>query len=271
MLRWPLSQEVSRFNAVGVCPTNEDSRRARNASTSLTRQALSNRFNLTGPCGGPGWRRVAFFDMSDPNQNCPAGLQLITSPRRMCRRNVVGPYRICKSTSFSVGGSSYNRVCGRIKGCQYRRTYGLSTYQTGYNSIEGTYLDGVSLTHGNPGTREHIWSFISAHNQIDTNPSNGYFCPVDSTGLPPFVGNDYFCDSGYSSSGYPSSTYYIDNLLWDGQGCADPLGRCQFNNPPWFTKTLPRPTSDDIEMRLCGYERHQFGDTLLLEIELYVH
>ncbi len=29
---------------------------------------------------------------------------------------------------------------------------------------------------------------------------------------------------------------------------------CTWNNPPWFYKELPEPTTDDIEMRLCKDE-----------------
>ena len=38
-----------------------------------------------------------------------------------------------------------------------------------------------------------------------------------------------------------------------------------FNNPPYFTKQLPCPTTDDIEARICHYE-----DASIELIELYV-
>ena len=37
-------------------------------------------------CGGPGWRRVAYLNMSDPTQTCPQAWELITTPRRSCSR-----------------------------------------------------------------------------------------------------------------------------------------------------------------------------------------
>ena len=44
---------------------------------------------------------------------------------------------------------------------------------------------------------------------------------------------------------------YPDDPLWDGKGCSSKSSYCSFNNPPYFTKQLPSPTSDPIEARLC--------------------
>ena len=33
-------------------------------------------------CGGPGWRRAAYLNMSDTTQTCPPAWELITTPRR---------------------------------------------------------------------------------------------------------------------------------------------------------------------------------------------
>ena len=50
------------------------------------------------------------------------------------------------------------------------------------------------------------------------------------------------------------SEVHTKDPLWDGQGCdADPLARCKVNNPPWFTKTLPKSTKDDIELQAMEY------------------
>jgi hypothetical protein len=269
----PVRQEVYRFqNASGMCPTDEEGRRARDALTSRTKELLSENTTTTtavqSECGGQGWRRVAFLDMTDPNQYCPVGLVLTRSPRRMCGRGASN-YLTCRSILFSTGGS-YSRVCGKIKGCQYRRTYAFYGHFTHGHTIDGSYLDGVSLTHGNPGHREHIWSFVSAVNQIES--TSDLFCPTNGAGVPSFVGDDYFCDSGRTITGSESAfTYFTNNPLWDGMGCVDPLGRCQLNTPPLFTKALRGSTTNDIELRLCGYDRQPWGETLITNIELYVH
>ena len=60
-------------------------------------------------CGGPGWRRVVFFNMTDPSHVCPSGLRLTSYSRRTCGRASSSAFS-CWSTTFSVGGSQYSRV-----------------------------------------------------------------------------------------------------------------------------------------------------------------
>ena len=76
----------------------------------------------------------------------------------------------------------------------------------------------------------------------------------------------YFCESGVNS-GYPRQVFYQEDPLWDGEGCGSSSSCCSFNNPPYFTKTLPSPTSDPIEARLCWLDIH--GSPIEF-IELYV-
>ena len=80
-------------------------------------------------------------------------------------------------------------------------------------------------------------------------------CPCDASidiNIPPFVGRDYFCESGDNSDYYCHFGSYSDPL-WSGQGCSS---CCSINNPPYFTKQLSSPTSDPIEARLCRWDSH---------------
>ena len=82
----------------------------------------------------------------------------------------------------------------------------------------------------------------------------------------PFVGSDYFCD-GVDPATTPG-LFELGNPLWDGADCSPSDTCCMFNNPPWFYKQLPQPTTDDIEMRVCRNERRA---TIGIEaMELYV-
>ena len=137
------------------------------------------------PCSEPDWKRVVFINMTDPKQVCPHGLHLITKPLRMCGRNATSDF-VCNSTTFSVGGSSYSKVCGRIRGYQYGSTFTFLLYfnYTGMNTIEKAYLDGVSLTHGPSGKRQHVWSFASGYDQVDI---GDIYCPSNKSTVPPFV------------------------------------------------------------------------------------
>ena len=217
-------------------------------------------------CGGTGgWRRVVYLDMTDPNTNCPSGWQLTSHSKRTCGR--VGNHNLtCDSATFRVSGGDYTRVCGRIKGYQYGVTDGFEAYHEGrVTTIDGAYVSGVSLTHGSP--RQHIWTFAAGYSEFHLTRQD--VCPCDATiniTIPPFVGGDYFCESGFNSR--PYTLFYQNDPLWDGYGCSASSTCCSFNNPPYFTKQLPSPTNDDIEARLCRWEYYE--DTPIEFLELYV-
>ena len=83
------------------------------------------------------------------------------------------------------------------------------------------------------------------------------------------MGGDYFCESGANSTAESvQCMLYPDDPLWDGEGCSASSTCCSFNSPPYFTKQLPSPTTDDIEARLRCF--HSSEDTAIEFIELYV-
>ena len=228
----------------------------------------------TYECGGTsGWTRVTFINMTNTSQQCPSGLALTTYSKRTCGRTSSSGDR-CDSTSFSVGGMAYSRVCGRIIGYQFGNTAAFYRYDQGLaTTIESQYVDGVSLTHGAPGARQHIWTFAAGRTEIDQSGYTTYSCPCSTTGtvsVPPFVGNDYFCESGLNTAWAGQRILFLDDPLWDGQNCRAGTTCCQFNTPPWFTTDLPTSTSDDIELRLCYHNTNPYEDIPLELIELYV-
>ena len=216
-----------------------------------------------------GWMRVANLDMKDTNQQCPSGFRLVTSPRRSCGRP--GPAG-CVSTIFPVNGVEYSRVCGKIIGYQDSSTDAFESYFIHRQTrIDGQYVDGVSLTHGS-SPRKHIWIFAAALDEVH---SNHWVCPCTRPDLtytgrvPPFIGQDYFCETG-SRNVFQFHTLYPEDPLWDGQGCGAQSTCCSFNNPPWFCKDLPQPTRDDIELRLCANYPTSNEDIPLEIVEIYV-
>ena len=204
---------------------------------------------------------------------CPTGLRLTTYSRRTCGQAHFGLYA-CSSTTFSVGGSQYSRVCGRALAYRWTYNHGFYGYIAGRRGINAQYVDGLSLTHGTPGSRQHIWTFASgAH--TERNSYDNYNCPCDNGNTypsPPFVGNDYFCESvvrTYSSHGANSNALYPNALLWDGH-CEGGGTCCKLNNPPWFTKNLANSTTEDIELRLCTNNGRSSSDIALEQLKLYV-
>ncbi len=58
-----------------------------------------------------------------------------------------------------VNGHNYSSVSDRINA--YQRGIG-SAFYTQNDNIESNYVSGLSLTHGVPGSRQHIWTFAAA-------------------------------------------------------------------------------------------------------------
>ena len=211
--------------------------------------AVSVYCDMTRSCGGVtgGWMRVAGLDMTNSSHRCPSGLmERIYSGKRTCVR--IETTGGCSSANnFITPGVEYSHVCGRVIGYQYGTTDAFISSNT-----ISRYVDGVSITHGDP--RQHIWTFAAASDEVGTAPSSN--CPCTNTNRaaqatppPAFVGNDYFCDTG--SEERRQLIFYGDDPLWDGAGCGPLNTCCSFNTPPWFYKQLPRPTTDNIEMRVC--------------------
>ena len=253
-------------NTNTTCSTEVIHQTVQDNITSKLNAALNLFEDNNYPCRAEeGWRRIADVNISDINQVCPQGLTLRTSPFRLCGRSLREATDFCEGTTFSVAGASYSKVCGRIRGYQVNLCYGLREQA----DLENSYVDGVSLTHGPAGSRQHMWTFITGHNTIGAGIS---YCPVSVLSLHPFITNDYFCDSGNTPGSIQTNRVFA-NPLWDGVGCdgdSHTPPRCYVNNPPWFHKVLPRATTDDIELRICGYSTIRWGDTYLQEIELYV-
>ena len=228
--------------------------------------------NMSLTCGGVtgGWMRVANIDMTNTSQNCPSGLTLISSPKRVCDITSNG----CVSTEFDVHGVQYSHVCGRVIAYQNRVPIAFHFQSRG---IDADYVYGVSLTHGqNP--REHIWTFAGASDE-STGYSDSFKCPCINTNInppptvPSFVGSEYFCDTALSVhyNTVPVALQAADPL-WDGEGCGSTNTCCHDPqrevNPPWFVKTLSSPTSDNIEMRMCRPDSS--GTTPFEIVEFYV-
>ena len=230
------------------------------------------------PCGGPGdWTRIAFLNMSDPTQQCPPTWRSVSSTVRGCGHQ--DPSSTCDSATFPSNGRSYSRVCGRINAFQDGTIDAFHpSIIAGRGQIEDGYLDGVSLTHGAPGSRQHIWSFAGAYfeNDPNINTVSFYVCPCTNTEInwpyqiPAFVGNNYFCDTANPCCEGNAGTVYADDPLWDGEGCGPTNACCELNRPPWFCTTLPQPTIDDIEARICLDEHFGNEDIIVSLIEIYV-
>ena len=271
MLPSPIRLPTVSISSGQTCPSQD----AVNSANSKVRDILEDSY-AAPPCscgGDGGWTRVAYLNMSDPNQQCPSNWNLTTSPVRGCGRSSAGWYT-CDSSFYPVLGRTYSSVCGRV--LAYQRGWPLGFFlalDTGRNTTDAAYVSGVSLTHGPAGSRQHIWTFAAALGEQNRNYEL-YNCPCTNTDVtwpfqvPSFIGNDYFCDTGNRGPGFNRTAFYSDDPLWDGLGCGSSGACCEFNTPPWFCKSLPQPTSDDLELRLCnrGYQ----DDKLIHLVDIFI-
>ena len=230
--------------------------------------------NILGPytCGGTGgWRRVVYLDMTDPSTTCPSGWNMTGYSKRTCGRASDGS-NTCDPVTFPVSGGEYSRVCGRIKAYQWGSPDTFWSYHSGLVTIiDGAYVDGISLTHNSP--RQHIWTFVAGW--TEGNPTSSHVCPCDASRtihIPPFVRNDYFCESGVNEpwDGSRHYTLHPNDTLWDGENCLSSSTCCSLHNPPYFVKQLPTPTTDDIEARICLDEPSRNENIAVELVELYV-
>ena len=271
-------RSAQREEGTEGCPTTQELRESIHEDImKLINNSVLPALSLDGQqrvcdCGGAGWRKVAYLNMSDANQNCPTEWGLFTNPRRLCGR----PALPCNSAVFPTHNISYSHVCGRIIGYQYGYTRAFLYENLNYNvriSDTNAYVDGVSLTYGDP--RRHIWTFAAALDELNESYYINSRCPCTSpssaaTRTPSFVGNDYFCETGVPPGNRWDNEVYSDDPLWDGEGCGPTSTCCSFNNPPWFCKQLPQSTNADLEMRLCGAGYPEYANTLIELVEIYI-
>lgn len=225
---------------------------------------------LPQPCGSTGWTTMAYLNMMDPSETCPGNLTLIDIDAiafRGCGRKSAQSDS-CDSVFFPSNGIPYSKVCGQV-----------TAYQSGFadafevgvtTTIEGTYLSGVSLTHGNSGSRKHVWSFVVTDNKLIGSDFTSRRCPCNTDSdwphaVPALVGRNYYCDSG--TTDVDIGTLYPDDPLWDGAGCV--AGSTCCDDGPDFCTTLPQPTSDDLELRICNKNGADTSDVIISLVDIY--
>ena len=211
-----------------------------------------------------GWLRVAYFNMADAGTNCPPPLEETNPGIRMC---VKTPPTGCTSVVYSTNGVPYNRICGRVKGYQYGSPDAFG-YHTGPKNINSYYTDGVSITYGSP--RRYVWTYAAGQRQDFDERGDACPCASDPGALPPsFVGNGYYCES--ASDGPWQPRWYLEDPLWDGQGCPDDNSCCANPSLPYFCRTLPAKTKENIEVRLCRNENRANEDIGVELLEILVN
>ena len=210
--------------------------------------------------------RAAYIDMTNENNTCPQGLNYtVVSSTRMCTRSL--SVSGCSSLTFPTHEVPYTKVCGRARGYQYLATDG---FKSGLISLNDAYVSGLSVTYGS--LRNHIWTFAAGPSK----DYSGYICcncpcgPYPGPSAPPFVGVNYFCESGNAGPHDYPRNWHLDDPLWDSQGCAANSTCCD-RGGPWFTTTLSQEVRDDIEVRMCLRYSISSENIGVDELEIYIY
>ena len=223
-------------------------------------------------CGcNKGWMRIADIKKGD---TCPSGWKNYSS---YCTGGLAAG---CYSAHFSTDSTRYRKVCGKVVGYQkgtmdgfYPSAYahGRVNYyrpRTSSRSLDGVYVDGISITSGNP--RKHVWTY--AVGLSDDYNYTQFNCPCakyPGPDPPTYVGSHYYCESGKNGT-YGVNTLYSDDPLWDGAGCGPENSCCYDAGMPWFFRHFPTNTTGDIEIRICYDEPFSNEAVAVEQIQLYV-
>ena len=220
-------------------------------------------------CEFAGVMRVGYLNVTNTTTSCPDPLTLYdVSGKKLCGPTSTVSTK-CDSLIFHTYRIPYIFVCGKAVGYSYYQTcaFRYST-TTGYNTIDGAYLSGLSITNRNQGQHQHIWSYAAGYLDFGNNLCN---CPcafhVDRA-APSFVGCDFYCESGTHRT--PSRQWHTSNPLWDGKGCYSGSKCCNPSRAPWFFKALPAEATSDIEVRWCQPLGIAYDRTGIEQLEIYV-
>ena len=153
-------------------------------------------------CGGHkgGWTTIVKLNISK-GDSCPSGWTKITAPgpKVVCRSG--GDQAGCDSTIFNTYNVIFNKICGQVTGYQKGLTVAFYGGKFGFKTINKQYVDGVSITLGNP--RKHVWTYATGFSDDGNFPE--YNCPcaaVPGIDPPAFVGHHYYCESGDTGEDY---------------------------------------------------------------------
>ena len=217
-------------------------------------------------CGGEGgWTSVFRLNMTDPSSQCPTGFNLtIQNGIRFCIRSNTAAG--CNGINTENFGHNYTQVCGFVRG--YASKSPDSFASSSSHPLSGNYVDGVSITYGTPPN--HLWTYVAGWSET---AGGTIACPCNTNGVrssvPSFVGSNYYCEAGIS--GNPQSRWYTDDPLWDGMLCRGAEGPCCTSPTlPWFNRSKPNRTIDDILLRVCLNEPSSNEDIGLERVEIYI-
>ena len=226
--------------------------------------------------GHKGWMKIADLNTTR-GDSCPERC-INTVAYKLCCTG--GESVGCYSANFSTIGTHYTKVCGQMKGYQKGSVNGFYPYAYAHGttpiiykpevtsrSIDGAYLDGVSITTERP--RKYIWSYAVGTSD-DYNFKTNCPCAVyPGPAAPTFVEQDYYCESG-DTGNYNNNIFYPNDPLWDGKQCSAENNCCSQADMPWFFRHFITKQQGNIEVRICRDQAPSDEEVVIEELQLFV-
>ena len=211
--------------------------------------------------------RVAHLDTKDMT-GCPEPLSAVnvSDTKTLCTRSAKTN---CSSVLYPSYGYPYSHVCGKARGFSFGSTDGFARVPKNPKGIDHAYVDGISITHGTP--RKMLWTYTAGLSE-DGEGAPQHSCPCSAKEVPAppsFIGSDYHCESAIR--GEAVKKWYLDDPLWDGEGCPEGNSCCAKSGLPWFCQTLPMESTDDVEVRICLDESPEEENIGIEELEIFLY
>eukprot|EP00033_Pygsuia_biforma_P001564 GCRY01001763.1.p1 GENE.GCRY01001763.1~~GCRY01001763.1.p1 ORF type:complete len:312 (+),score=13.66 GCRY01001763.1:113-1048(+) len=174
----------------------------------------------------------------------------------------------CQTISSASVPFPLNQIRGRARAHQYSS---LDSFSDGGTSLEGAmpYVDGISITYGNVGERSHLWTFAGGFDPVSAMyPASLCPCnPLSTDASPPFVGEHYFCSTGFIDA---CVSQVAPNPLWDQSSCdGGDAACCSGATFPYFERAVSIPAGVPLESRLCLTSPPNDEDIIVTLVELW--
>ena len=246
----PWQQAIQQvFTNNRLCGLSEEETEA--ALGQITEQVneINRNLVLKPECGEGLWYRIADEDFTGVEE-CLFDFQLVTQPIRGCE--LIPESVSCQGFIYSIN-EEYTSMCGRAS----IRSLGSPT---AFNNQRPGLIDGGRFGRIIPGGGQILWGYA-----VDSSEESGETnCPCNSNvNIRSAFRNNYFCDSTV-----PVDSEAAPRPLFNGNNCGNVNAECcNFNHPPYFTRTFPLSAGDPF-FQLCADE---VSDRLVVEsLEIYI-
>ena len=101
------------------------------------------------------------------NQRCPSTWKPYVTKKGCGRINGLG----CDSVIVPTGREAIRQICGRVRAFQWGDTDAFAAFAAPKPvTIDGPYVDGISITYYDEGKRQHVFTYAAGHMERSPTP-----------------------------------------------------------------------------------------------------